>query len=113
MVYGAGTALFSSNQKIKLTYYITEGPGELIIKFGVAVSKKSGSAVWRNRIKRLLRESCRLNKELLNDVSTERYNNLLMIFSPYGINQVNNRKIALNEVMPHVVELILKFKKKI
>lgn len=113
LIYSAGTTLYSSSQKIKLTYCLTEGSGEMKIKFGVAVSKKSGNAVWRNRVKRLLRESCRLNKFMLSGISTDRYNGLLMVFSPYGINQINNRKIALNEIMPYVVELILKLKKKI
>ena len=52
-----------SNYPIKLIYLQTELPFDVPIQTGVTVPKKNfKSAVKRNRIKRLLRESYRLNK---------------------------------------------------
>lgn len=51
---------------IKLIYLKTELPQEVAFQAGVAVPKKNfRSAVKRNRIKRLLRESYRINKHLV------------------------------------------------
>ncbi len=55
-----------SNYPIKLIYLKTELPFEVSIQAGVTVPKKNfKSAVKRNRIKRLMRESYRLNKGLV------------------------------------------------
>ena len=51
---------------LKLIYFKVEVPVDAKLKTGVAVPKKNfKSAVKRNRIKRLLRESYRLNKHLV------------------------------------------------
>lgn len=51
---------------IKLLYLKTELPEDVPFQVGVAVPKKNfKSAVKRNRIKRLMRESYRLNKHLV------------------------------------------------
>ncbi|MFS4492697.1 ribonuclease P protein component [Maribacter sp. 2308TA10-17] len=55
-----------SNYPIKLLYLKTELPFDVPIQTGVTVPKKNfKSAVKRNRIKRLMRESYRLNKALV------------------------------------------------
>jgi len=55
-----------SQYPIKLIYLKTELPSDVAIQAGVTVPKKNfKSAVKRNHIKRLLRESYRLNKALV------------------------------------------------
>lgn len=53
----------------RVVYSFCERKDEFSLKFMVSVSKKRFKrAVKRNRIKRLIRESCRLNKHSLYDV---------------------------------------------
>ncbi len=83
------------------------------VKFAVAVSKKLGNAVWRNRIKRLIRESYRCNKlELIEECKKQ--NTLLeIIFSPQALNQVKNKHIGLMDIKPQIKEIIDSLKEKI
>ncbi|MBT8296978.1 MAG: ribonuclease P protein component [Maribacter sp.] len=55
-----------SAYSLKLIYLKVETPTDVQFKTGVAVPKKNfKSAVQRNRIKRLMRESFRLNKHMV------------------------------------------------
>jgi len=55
-----------SGYSLKLVYLKVETPTDAKFKTGVAVPKKNfKSAVKRNRIKRLMRESFRLNKHMV------------------------------------------------
>jgi ribonuclease P protein component len=57
---------YISSFPLKLLYLKTVLPEDVKIQAGVAVPKKNfKSAVRRNRIKRLLREAYRLNKEIV------------------------------------------------
>ncbi len=106
LVYSAGEILFSSSQKFKAVFFIQKESETSGIKTAFAVSRKSGIAVWRNRIKRLLRESYRLNKkELCSEVELKKMG-VFIVFSPNTINQKNSRKIFLKEVLPEVIDLM-------
>jgi len=108
LVYSAGEILFSSSQKFKAVFFIQKESETSGIKTAFAVSRKSGIAVWRNRIKRLLRESYRLNKkEICSEVELKKMR-VFIVFSPNTINQKNSRKILLKEVMPEVIDLMNK-----
>lgn len=61
------------------------------IKIGFAVSKKVNSAVKRNRIKRLLKEYYRLNKDSFYKLAILR-KNILMCVVIYNANKVDSLK---------------------
>ena len=105
-VYSKGTILFSSTKKIKAVYIVDQNFIEPGVKISVAVGHKSGNAVWRNRVKRLLRESFRLNKHLLSLEVDYLSVFIRIIFSPYSINMRKNKNIYLNDIMPDVIDIM-------
>jgi ribonuclease P protein component len=106
LVYSTGEFQISPSQKLKALFLIDRTSGSAGVKTAYAVSRKAGNAVWRNRVKRLLRESYRLNKKQIIEDCGCKAINLLLVFSAYGINQRKNKKIFLKEIMPDVVDLM-------
>jgi ribonuclease P protein component len=113
LIYSAGETLLSSSQKLKAVFIIQNNSEMSEIKTAFAVSRKCGNAVWRNRVKRLLKESFRLNKEILTKSVHDKGINLKLVFSPYNFNQKKMPKIYLSEIMPSVVELMNMIEKKL
>jgi ribonuclease P protein component len=107
LVYSRGEILFSPSNKLKAVFFIDRNPDMIGIKTAYAVSSKSGNAVWRNRIKRLLRESYRLNKMEINNACIIKKLKLLLVFSPGTLNQTNNKKIFLKDIMNEVTDLLI------
>lgn len=105
-IYKNGLIFFSDDKKIKTIFLFEKNSEKPFVKISVAISKKAGSAVWRNRIKRLLRESYRLNKSVLVEFVKSEKLNLNIVFSANDLNQKNNRKINLDEIMPDVVNVL-------
>ena len=60
-VYSSAKVLFSSDRLIKV-HFLCVDSNLSGVKIAAAVSKKVGNAVWRNRVKRLVKETYRLNK---------------------------------------------------
>ena len=108
LVYLKGSISYSSGKKLKANYYsltCSDDPG---VKVAFAVHRKSGNAVWRNRVKRLLRTAFRLNKIKLVESYCSKEKLLLLVISPYGINQKTNKQISFCDLEPGVIELIQK-----
>ncbi len=91
---------------LKAFYMVIPDASSEIIQTGVGVSSRNFTkAVDRNRIKRLLREAYRLNKQLLH-VGLEKNQKKLAVFILF----VGKEKPAfelLHELMPTVIQKIL------
>jgi len=112
-VYSSKKFLFSSDLLVKSLYTIDLDEQFVGVKIAVAVSTKAGQAVWRNRIKRLIRESYRLNKQGLLKKAIEKKICLLIIFSPNKLSENNNKKVYYNDISSSVIELINKIEQQI
>ena len=83
------------------------------VKITPAVYKKLGCAVWRNRVKRLIRESYRLNKKELLKKIDQKNLKLKIIFSPQKISEDKNKHVSLMQIMPGMLDLIKKITERI
>lgn len=112
-IYSQGNLLLSSQGKIKVNYYIESSVNDGGIKAAFVVSKKAGNAVWRNRVKRIFREAYRCNKGSLNEICCSKNLLLLLSFSPYKLNQKQNKKIKLDFILHDFIDLLQKVKSKV
>ncbi|MBP9119733.1 MAG: ribonuclease P protein component [Ignavibacterium sp.] len=106
-VYSSAKVLFSSDRLIKV-HFLCVDSNISGVKIAAAVSKKVGNAVWRNRVKRLVKETYRLNKTPLLEKVLNKNIQLLLVFSPNRLSESNKKKIYLSDVSPGVVELMNK-----
>jgi ribonuclease P protein component len=112
-IYQSGTTIHSSDKKVKAIYIVENDSLQPGVKIAVAISKRAGGAVWRNRFKRLIRESYRLNKTRLTDNCLEKKQTAKIIFSTNTLNQQNHKRLKLNTVMPGMLEVMEKIKRSI
>ena len=110
LVFGKGTVIISEDRKIKAKYLLSNETINGTIKFGITVTSKKGNSVWRNRIKRILREALIKEKETLLDIANQINKTLLIIFSPYSLDQNCSKKISLREIKPAVFDILNKLK---
>jgi len=106
LVYSTGRTVYSPNNSFKAVFCFTDNPNYPPVKVAFAVHKKAGNAVWRNRVKRLLRESYRFNKIHLIDRLNEVGKKLLIVLSPNAVNQKNKKVIKLKDVIDEIASLL-------
>ena len=109
-IYSSGKIFFSNHKNIKALFIIEENSKLPGVKIAAAVFKKAGNAVWRNRLKRLIKESYRLNKEIILSSAQEKKLLLKIIFSPNLLYQKKNKNLKLKIIMPEVVDIMQKIK---
>ena len=109
-IFSNGQTIFSSDKKIKVTFLIAKKSDKTGTVFTAAVYKKAGNAVWRNRVKRLIREAYRVNKNIIKETATDKGLLLMLVLSPNALNEKKNKKLYLTDITPGVKEILLKLK---
>lgn len=112
-VYNKGKTIFSSDLLLKSVYIQVESNEKPGIQIATAISKKAGIAVWRNRVKRLIKEAYRLNKHLILEKAIANNKKLLIIFTSNKLSEKSNYKLKLSDISPGVIELIKKISQQI
>jgi ribonuclease P protein component len=105
-IFNSGRVIYSHDKKLRAHYLLYKSPGKCGIKSSVAVSKKAGKAVWRNRAKRLIREANRLGSYELFENCLNKKTQLEIIFAVNNLNEVANRKISLSDVQLPIEEIL-------
>ncbi|MFN3873447.1 MAG: ribonuclease P protein component [Ignavibacterium sp.] len=107
-----GSSVFSSRNSLKAIYLIQDSnePG---VKIAVGISRKAGKAVWRNKLKRLIRNAYRLNKIPLLETAKQKNKLVLILFTSLSYNELNNKKLFYREIETEVKSLIDKIEKRI
>lgn len=109
-VYKNGNVIISTDRKLRASHLSSESITNQI-RIAVTVSSKAGSSVWRNRLKRIIRESLRLEKDILKEIVFKKKSELSIIFSQYRINQVNQKHLFLKDINPAVTDILNKLNK--
>lgn len=112
-VFSSGITLLTKDRLLRAVFVIEPNKNESGIKIAAAVSKKAGKAVWRNRVKRLIKEAYRQNKKSLMENVLQKEILLMVIFSPNELNETKNKTLRLNNILPGIFELMNKISKKI
>jgi len=108
LVYLKGQRLLDENKIISAKFLLIPEKDQHRIKIAITVSSKAGKSVWRNRFRRLISSSLWLEKEKLKHIKDSLKSDLLIVLSPYKINQVNRKKTELAEIRNAVASIIMK-----
>ena len=112
LVYKNGQTVVSKDKKLRAKYYFAniKDVNEKV-KAGLSVSSDKGNSVWRNRMKRILRELIRKEKEILLSIVKQKNTNFLIIFSPHSITQSNFNKVSLKDITFPMSDILNKLTK--
>ena len=111
-VFKKGKVIISLDRKLKASHLSSERITHRI-RVAVTISSKTGNSVWRNRLKRIIREAIRQENDLLKEIVFNSKSELSIIFSPNRINQVNLKHILLKDIKPAVTDILYKLSKKV
>ena len=112
-IFNSGKVVYSSDKKLRAHYFLYRSSNEFGIKSSVAVSKKAGKAVWRNRAKRLIREANRLSNNMLFDCCLHKKMELEVIFTVNNLNEAVNRKLFLTDIQLPFEEILNRINREI
>ena len=107
-IFKSGNIVYSSDNKIKAVYIYNKNSKKCGVEIATAVFKRSGNAVWRNRVKRLIKVSYRLNKKILSETCLGKNILLKIVFSLNTINQKNTQNVKLNDFQSAIADIFSK-----
>ena len=108
LIFSKGQILLSSDKRIKAICLVSKSAIKLELKTVFAVSKRAGNAVWRNRIKRLMRIALHDNAGLLRHQTYQTNKSLSVVLSTFGLNKIKYPKPKLSMIMPSMNDLCKK-----
>ncbi|MBK6913596.1 MAG: ribonuclease P protein component [Ignavibacteriales bacterium] len=108
LIFRKGQILFSSDKRIKAICLVNKSVKKIDVKTVFAVSKRAGNAVWRNRIKRLMRIAFHDNAGLLRHQTYQTNNSLDIVLSTFGLNKIKYPKPKLSMIMSSMNDLCKK-----
>lgn len=100
-----GKKLYSENQTIRCFYQLKNFT-DLRFQAAFIVGKKNGTAVWRNRFKRILREIFRLHKHKFFSSLETKGKSLFVIFSSHRLNQKQNNVLRYKDFEPEMLGMM-------
>ena len=106
-----GKTIISTDKKVKARYLLNFQDEQVRIEYAVTLSSKAGNSVWRNRFKRLIRESIRAEANLLREIIFLSKSSLSIIFASGSITQSSDRTIFLYDLKPAVLDILIKLRK--
>lgn len=114
-LFSQGRSILSEKEKLRAIYIVSETPRivstQIFVQFAPAVPKKCGKAFWRNRLKRLLKEAYRHEKEIIIEACKAQNKKLLLVMMPVAFSQKKTPVISLQDVQPYVTSLLTKLKR--
>ncbi len=104
-LFKSGKTILLKNNSLKIIY-LTENSVDPCVKIAVGISKKAGNSVWRNRLKRLIRNAYRLNKLKLIELSKQKGIRIYILFSSLSLNQSSSGKLNYSDIEKGVISLL-------
>jgi ribonuclease P protein component len=111
-LFKSGKTVLSQDKSLK-AIYLTEISEIPCVKIAVGVSRKIGNAVWRNRLKRLIRNAYRLNKLDIVQLAEQKKISIYILFSSVLLNQSVHPKLKYSEIQLQIVSLLKTIQNKI
>jgi len=111
-LYKSGKTVLLKNNSLKIIY-LAEKSDKSCVKIAVGISKKAGNSVWRNRLKRLIRNAYRLNKLQLIELAKRKRMRIFILFSSVSLNQSASPKLKYKEIENQVISLLSMIVKKL
>ena len=108
--YKNGRVIISKDYKIKAKVVIKPCSSVCLFRYGISVISIKGNSVWRNRLKRVIRDVVSKESITLQQTTSENKINIDVVFSPHSINQKNYSKIFYKDIASSYQDILNKLK---